>query len=74
MVKGLTNRIRALRQVNGKMTQAELAKRAGVSRQTIISLEAGRYSPSLELAFRIAQVLQRPIDDVFEYRPDEPTL
>jgi putative transcriptional regulator len=48
------------------MTQLDLAEKAGVSRQTIIALEAGKYSPSLELAFRIANVFSVPIGDVFE--------
>ncbi|MQS09294.1 helix-turn-helix transcriptional regulator [Streptomyces alkaliphilus] len=71
MVKptGVTNRIRALRFANGKMTQAELADRIGVTRQTVIAIEKGRYSPSLEMAFRIARVFGVPLDDVFQY-PD----
>lgn len=52
------------------MTQADLADRIGVTRQTVIAIEAGRYSPSLEVAFRIARVLGRPIDEVFDYPPD----
>ena len=58
MVKptGVTNRIRALRFARGEMTQAELAERIGVTRQTVIAIEQGRYSPSLEMAFRIARV------------------
>ena len=51
------------------MTQAELADRVGVTRQTIIAIEQGRYSPSLEVAFQIAQVFRVPLDDVFQY-PD----
>ncbi|GAB3119022.1 helix-turn-helix transcriptional regulator [Streptomyces calidiresistens] len=71
MVKptGVTNRIRALRFANGEMTQAELADRIGVTRQTVIAIEKGRYSPSLEMAFRIARVFGVPLDDVFQY-PD----
>ena len=49
------------------MTQAELARRIGVTRQTVIAIEHGRYSPSLELAFLIANVFARPLDDVFQY-------
>ena len=49
------------------MTQAELAKHIGVTRQTVIAIEKGRYSPSLEMAFRIAQALNVPLDDVFQY-------
>lgn len=63
----VTNRIRALRVEAGEMTQAELARRIGVTRQTVIAIELGRYSPSLELAFAIAHVLGRPLDDVFGY-------
>ncbi|MBB0246864.1 helix-turn-helix domain-containing protein [Streptomyces alkaliphilus] len=71
MVKptGVTNRIRALRFANGEMTQAELADRIGVTRQTVIAIEKGRYSPSLEMAFRIARVFGVSLDDVFQY-PD----
>ncbi len=63
----VTNSIRALRSANGEMTQAELARRVGVTRQTIIAIEQGRYSPSLEMAFQIAHVLQVRLDDVFGY-------
>ena len=65
----VTNRIRALRFAHGEMTQAELAERIGVTRQTVIAIEQGRYSPSLEVAFQIARVLKVPLDDVFQY-PD----
>ena len=65
----VTNSIRALRFANGEMTQAELARRIGVTRQTVIAIEQGRYSPSLELAFQIARVFEVPLDDVFGY-PD----
>ncbi|MET0132017.1 MAG: helix-turn-helix transcriptional regulator [Kibdelosporangium sp.] len=67
----ITNSIRALRFVNGEMTQADLANRVGVTRQTIIAIEQGRYSPSLEMAFQIAQVFQVPLDDVFQYPSHE---
>ena len=50
------------------MTQEELARRAGVTRQTIIALEGGKYTPSLELAFRIARAFEVGVEDVFEYR------
>ena len=66
----VTNRIRALRFAAGEMTQAELADRLGVTRQTIIAVEQGKYSPSLEMAFRIARVFGVPLDDVFGY-PEE---
>jgi len=62
----ITNKIRTLRFFANEMTQLELAERAGVSRQTIIALEAGKYTPSLELAFRIADVFGVPIGEVFE--------
>jgi putative transcriptional regulator len=65
----VTNTIRSLRFANGEMTQAELADRIGVTRQTIIAIEQGRYSPSLEMAFQIARVFNMPLDDVFQY-PD----
>jgi putative transcriptional regulator len=67
----VTNTIRALRFAHGEMTQAELAERIGVTRQTLIAIEQGRYSPSLEMAFRIARVFGAPLDDVFQY-PDSP--
>ena len=69
----VTNRIRALRFAHGEMTQAELAERIGVTRQTLIAIEQGRYSPSLEMAFRIARVFTTTLDDVFQYpEEDEP--
>ncbi|MFI6740391.1 helix-turn-helix transcriptional regulator [Nonomuraea sp. NPDC050451] len=68
----VTNSIRALRFANGEMTQAQLADRLGVTRQTIIAIEQGRYSPSLEMAFQIARVFNVPLDDVFGY-PDTDT-
>ncbi|MFF4777029.1 helix-turn-helix transcriptional regulator [Microtetraspora fusca] len=67
----VTNRIRALRFAHDEMTQAELAERIGVTRQTVIAIEQGRYSPSLEMAFRIARAFGVPLDDVFQY-PDLP--
>jgi len=63
----IENKIRQLRFENGQMTQSELAGKAGVTRQTILSLEAFRYSPSLVLAFKIAQVFQVPLEEVFQY-------
>ena len=65
----VTNDIRRLRFAHGEMTQAELADRIGVTRQTIIAIEQGRYSPSLEMAFQIARAFNVPLDDVFQY-PD----
>lgn len=66
----ITNSIRALRFAHGEMTQAELADRVGVTRQTIIAIEQGKYSPSLEMAFRIARVFKVPLEEVFHY-PEE---
>jgi putative transcriptional regulator len=65
----ITNSIRALRFAHAEMTQAQLAERVGVTRQTIIAIEQGRYSPSLEMAFQIARVFRVPLDAVFQY-PD----
>jgi putative transcriptional regulator len=66
----VTNHLRSLRFGAGEMTQAELADRVGVTRQTIIAIEQGRYSPTLEMAFRIARALGVPLDEVFQY-PEE---
>ncbi|MEV0348556.1 helix-turn-helix transcriptional regulator [Nonomuraea sp. NPDC050680] len=65
----VTNRIRALRFAHDEMTQAELADRISVTRQTVIAIEQGRYSPSLEMAFQIAHVFKVSLDEVFQY-PD----
>ena len=61
------NVIRRLRFEHDEMTQQALADRVGCSRQTIVLLEQGRYSPSLEMAFQIARVFGVPLDDVFQY-------
>lgn len=61
----ISNNIRTLRFFANEMTQQDLAEKAGVSRQTIIAVEAGKYSPSLELAFRIADVFDVTIGEVF---------
>ena len=63
----INNQIRRLRFEANEMTQAELADKASVTRQTIIALEALKYSPSLELAFRIAKVFDVPLEEVFQY-------
>jgi putative transcriptional regulator len=63
----VTNEIRRLRFARDEMTQAELADRIGVTRQTIIAIEQGRYSPTLEMAFQIAQALGVALDEVFQY-------
>jgi len=63
----VANRIRTLRFENGEMTQADLAAHLKVTRQTVIAIEQGKYSPSLEMAFEIARVFKRPLDHVFHY-------
>lgn len=63
----VTNNIRTLRFAAGEMTQADLADQVNVTRQTIIAIEQGRYSPSLEVAFRIARALGVSLNDVFQY-------
>lgn len=63
----LTNQIRRLRFEAGEMTQKDLAERTGVSRQTIVAIEAARYAPSLELAFQIAHAFGRPLTEVFQW-------
>lgn len=66
----IENSIRALRFQNGEMTQQQLADKVGVTRQTIIAIEQARYSPTLELAFKIAATFKVPLDQVFQYKPD----
>jgi len=66
----ITNEIRALRFHQGEMTQQELADRVGVTRQTINVIEGNKYSPSLEVAFRIAGVFGVPLERVFQYREE----
>ena len=63
----IANTIRTLRFHSGEMTQAALAEKVGVTRQTIVAIEQGRYSPSLEVAFRIAKVFGVPLEQVFQY-------
>ncbi len=65
----LTNNIRKLRFNASEMTQQELADKLNVSRQTIIAIEAGKYSPTLELAFRISEIFKVPLEEVFQYTP-----
>ena len=67
----VSNCIRSLRFAAGEMTQAELADRVNVTRQTIIAIEQGRYSPALEMAFRIARVFGVPLDEAFQYQDEE---
>jgi putative transcriptional regulator len=61
--------VRRLREA-AAMTQAELGERVGATRQTIIAIEAEKYAPSLELAFKLARVFKRPVDDVFQFNVD----
>ena len=68
MAKTIVNNIRRLRFDRKEMTQQELADRIGVTRQTVNAIELGKYSPSLEIAFRIAEVFGVPLDQVFQYR------
>lgn len=68
-IGSITNQIRALRFSNGEMSQAELGQRIGLTRQTIAAIEAGKYSPTLEAAFRIAHVFGVPLGDVFRWQP-----
>jgi len=67
----ITNRIRRLRFDHGEMTQQQLADKVGVTRQTIIAIEAGKYAPSLPLAFRLARAFHTTVEDVFQYEGDE---
>lgn len=66
----ISNDIRTLRFLTGEMTQGELGDRIGVTRQTIAAIEAGKYSPTLEAAFRIARVFGKPLEDVFRWDGD----
>lgn len=66
----ITNRLRELRFHSQEMTQAELAAKVGVTRQTIIAIEQGKYSPSLEVAFQIASVFGVPLEEAFQYPKD----
>jgi putative transcriptional regulator len=67
--EALTNEVRLLRFLAQDMTQAELGRRVGLTRQTIAAIEQGRYSPSLEVAFRIADVFGKRLDEVFHWNP-----
>lgn len=66
----ISNQIRRLRFEHGEMTQQALATEVGVTRQTILAIEAGRYSPSLEVAFKIAKIFNQPLEAVFQYEPE----
>jgi putative transcriptional regulator len=67
----ITNNIRRLRFFANEMTQLELAEKAGISRQTVVALEAGKYIPSLEIAFKIADVFGVGVEEVFERKTEE---
>lgn len=67
----VTNSIRALRFARGEMKQADLAAAIGVTRQTLIAIEQGKYSPSLEVAFKIARVFEVSLEEVFQYPEEE---
>ena len=67
----ISNNIRKMRFHAGEMTQQELADKTGVTRQTIVAIENGKYFPTLELAFRIARVFNTPLEDVFTFIPEE---
>jgi putative transcriptional regulator len=62
-----SNEIKTLRFLTGEMTQGDLGDKVGVTRQTIAAIEQGKYSPSLEVAFRIAHVFEKPLEDVFQW-------
>ncbi|MEY2920037.1 MAG: hypothetical protein RL261_1342 [Pseudomonadota bacterium] len=66
----VSNDVRRLREA-AAMTQAELGERVGATRQTVIAIEAEKYAPSLELAFKLARVFKRPVDDVFQFNADD---
>ena len=68
----IRNKIRTLRFLHGEMSQAELGQRIGLTRQTVAAIEAGKYAPSLEAAFRIADVFGAPLAEVFEWERDAP--
>jgi putative transcriptional regulator len=70
----ISNNIRKLRFLNDEMTQQQLAEKAGVTRQTIIAMEQEKYSPSLELAFRIALVFEVPLEEVFSYEAEDGSI
>ncbi len=64
----ITNAIKMLRFLSNEMTQQDLAEKVGVTRQTIMAIEKGKYSPTLELAFKIAEVFDKPLEEVFSYK------
>ena len=68
MSGSISNNIRLLRFMHNEMTQAELGEKVGLTRQTIAAIEAGKYSPSLEVAFKIAEVFDKPLAEVFQWQ------
>ena len=71
MKSHISNHIRKLRFESGEMTQQALAQKVGVTRQTVIAIEAGKYAPSLEVAFRMAEAFKVSLDEVFQFRQNE---
>ena len=67
-----SNEIKTLRFLRGEMNQGELGEKVGVTRQTIAAIEQGKYSPSLEVAFRIALIFGKPLEDVFQWQDERP--
>ena len=67
--ESMSNDVKLLRFLSQEITQAELGKRVGITRQTVAAIEQGRYSPSLEIAFRIAHVFGKRVDEVFHWQP-----
>jgi len=67
----ITNQVKRFREMNDGMSQAELGKKVGVTRQTIIAIEQNRYSPSLESAFRIAAVFETSIEEIFQWQENQ---
>lgn len=67
-----SNEIKTLRFLSGEMNQGELGEKVGVTRQTIAAIEQGKYSPSLEVAFRIALIFGKPLEDVFQWQDERP--
>ena len=75
MTKGrIRNNVRKLRFLGSEMTQQELAEKIGVTRQTVIAIEQDKYSPSLDVAFRIARIFGVPLEEVFQYETDAGTV
>lgn len=70
----ITNNIRTLRFFKDEMTQQELAESVGVTRQTIVAIEKGKYAPTLEIAFRMAHVFDVPLEKIFSYDSEKDTI